>query len=84
MSMNDNKCEYQAKKCYRTIPAWNNHHDWPPVGGLRSLVFNRHKNGLDDFGVVKKVGKRVLIDEAAFFEWVACQGKKGDGDESKK
>lgn len=54
-----------------TIQDWKKHHEWPPEGGLRHLIFNRHKNGFAK--VVKKVGKRVLIDEAAFFEWVANQ-----------
>ena len=61
---------------YIPVPNWEKHHDWPRIGGLRNLIFNREKNGFDKFGVVKKVGKRVLIDEAAFFEWVANQGKE--------
>lgn len=61
---------------YIPVPNWEKHHDWPRIGGLRNLIFNRDKNGFDKFGVVKKVGKRVLIDEAAFFEWVANQGKE--------
>lgn len=60
---------------YIPVPRWNDHHDWPRHGGLRNLIFNRKTNGLDQFAVVKKIGKRVLIDEAAFFEWVANQGK---------
>lgn len=59
---------------YIPVPNWNKHHEWPPIGGLRNLIFNKEKNGFAK--VVKKVGKRVLIDEAAFFEWVANQGGK--------
>ncbi|HBD7468634.1 TPA: hypothetical protein ACUTUG_000732 [Legionella pneumophila] len=58
---------------YIPVPNWEKHHEWPRIGGLRNLIFNKDKNGFDK--VVKKVGKRVLIDEAAFFEWVANQGK---------
>lgn len=58
------------------VPNWEKHHEWPKLGGLRNLVFNRRKNGFDKFGVVKKVGKRVLIDERAFFAWVNAQGEK--------
>ncbi|MDZ7662521.1 hypothetical protein [Thiohalophilus sp.] len=50
------------------IPKWNEYHDWPPPGGLRHLVFYGKTNGFD--AVVKRVGRRVLIDEQAFFEWV--------------
>jgi hypothetical protein len=60
---------------YIPIPEWEKYHIWPPEGGLRHLVFNKHKNGFDKFNVVKKVGKRVLIDEIAFFEWLDNNGK---------
>jgi hypothetical protein len=56
---------------YIPVPNWEKHHEWPRLGGLRSLIFNKHKNGFDK--VIKKVGKRVLIDERAFFSWVEEQ-----------
>ena len=54
----------------RLIPAsaWAEHHPWPPIGGLRHLIFFADTNGFDK--VIRRVGRRVLIDEAAFF---ACQ-----------
>ena len=57
----------------RLIPLtqWNKHHEWPPVGGLRHLVFHEKTNGFN--AVVKRVGSRVLIDETAFFQWVDGQ-----------
>lgn len=53
----------------RLIPVtkWPSQHDWPPIGGLRHLIFNAKENGFDQ--VIRRVGRRVLIDEAAFFEW---------------
>ena len=59
----------------RLIPLtkWSQYHSWPPVGGLRHLVFYKNCNGFDK--VVKKVGSRVLIDENKFFEWVEEQNK---------
>lgn len=54
------------------VPDWNNHHPWPPIGGLRHLIFNAHTNGFNK--VIRRIGRRVLIDEAAFFEWVDEQG----------
>ena len=62
---------------YIPVPHWHKHHDWPPVGGLRNLIFNAQTNGFD--AVIKKVGKRVLIDEFAFFRWVEEQGKIANG-----
>lgn len=54
----------------RLIPLskWNAYHDWPTQGGLRNMVFFSTTNGFDK--VMKRVGRRVLIDEKAFFEWV--------------
>ena len=58
----------------RFIPLtdWNQHHAWPPIGGLRHLVFFERTNGFDQ--VVRRVGRRVLLDEAAFFAWVDGNG----------
>ena len=57
----------------RLIPVtdWPSHHSWPPLGGLRHLIFHAESNGFDR--VIKRVGRRVLIDEAKFFEWVDAQ-----------
>ena len=54
----------------RVIPLteWPKFHPWPPLGGLRHLVFHANRNGFNK--VVKRAGRRVLIDEAAFFEWL--------------
>jgi hypothetical protein len=50
------------------IPRWNDYHDWPPPGGMRHLRFHCATNG---FGTAfKKVGARVLVDEAEFFRCV--------------
>ena len=53
----------------RLIPVkdWGKDHLWPPIGGLRWLIFNEKRNGFHR--VVRRCGRRVLIDEAAFFEW---------------
>lgn len=40
-------------------------------GGIRHLVFNAHKNGFNK--CIRRIGRRVLIDEAAFFSWVEMQ-----------
>jgi len=71
--MNDSQNSIQSTR-YIPVPNWERHHDWPKIGGLRNLIFNRHKNGFDK--VIKKVGKRVLIDENAFFNWIEQQNKQ--------
>jgi hypothetical protein len=50
------------------VPKWKNYHDWPSTGGLRHLIFNEQTNGFKN--VIKRAGKRILIDEKAFFNWV--------------
>lgn len=57
----------------KLIPAseWNKHHSWPPPGGLRHLIFHEKTNGFHT--CVKRVGRRVLIDEKNFFKWVESQ-----------
>jgi hypothetical protein len=58
----------------RLIPAndWPKFHSWPPIGGLRHLIFHAERNGFTR--VLRRVGRRVLIDETAFFTWVDEQG----------
>ena len=46
-----------------------------PEGGLRALRFNSDKNGFAPAFV--KVGRKVLIDEARFFEIVERQNNGG-------
>ena len=54
------------------VTDWNQRHPWPPIGGLRHLIFHAASNGFDK--VIRRVGRRVLIDEAAFFAWVDGNG----------
>lgn len=54
------------------VPDWNLYHPWPPQGGLRHLIFHAKSNGFKH--VIRRVGRRVLIDERAFFEWVEKNG----------
>lgn len=50
------------------ISKWNEYHDWPPIGGLRHLIFTREKNGFDE--VLVRPNRVWLIDEEKFFEWM--------------
>src|SRR5271155_1996016 len=55
----------------RFIPVskWNEFHEWPPVGGMRHLIFFRNDNGFAK--VLKRPNRTWLIDEKAFFKWVS-------------
>lgn len=55
-----------------SVKQFSKEHPAFPEGGLRHLIFNEHTNGFHK--CVRRVGRRVLIDEEAFFEWVEEQG----------
>jgi len=61
----------------RLIPVtvWHNHHPWPTQAGLRYLIFNEKKNGFNK--VIRRAGRRVLIDEQSFFQWMDEQNEGG-------
>lgn len=62
----------------RLIPItdWNQFHPWPPIGGMRHLRFHQSAKGFESAFI--KVGRRVLIDEAKFFECIKNQGGGSD------
>lgn len=57
------------------VPEWNDFHPWPPQGGLRHLIFHAETNGFAK--AFKRVGRRVLVDEAEFFAAVERQQVRG-------
>lgn len=67
--------ESHGERPRRVIPLtkWNEYHTYPSVGGLRHLVFNAESNGFD--AVIRRCGRRVLIDEQAFFEFLDRQSR---------
>ena len=58
----------KLKTRYIPLTQWPKYHPWPGIGGLRHLVFFAGNNGFDK--VIRRAGRRVLIDEQAFFEWM--------------
>lgn len=59
---------------YLTIKDWPKYHAWPSEQGLRNLIAKRNENGFDK--VIIRIGRRILIDEKAFDEWVQELRKK--------
>ena len=60
--------EIEPKERLIPVTKWNDYYDYPKLGGLRALIFNEHTNGFDK--VIRRIGRRVLIKEDAFFQWV--------------
>jgi hypothetical protein len=54
-----------------TVTEFTQKYSWPPLGGLRHIIFHAETNGFNK--VIRRVGRRVLINEASFFEWVEEQ-----------
>lgn len=54
------------------VTLWQSRHFWPTTNGLRALIFNSKSNGFDK--CIRRIGRRILIDEAAFYSWVDQQG----------
>lgn len=64
--MNSDTNNFQTR--YLSIGDWNKFHAWPPVGGLRHLIFHANTNGFNR--VIRRCGRRILINEAEFFKWI--------------
>ena len=53
-----------------TVKQFSAKHEAFPVGGLRFRIFHAKQNGLDAAGVLVRNGRRVLINEERFFDWL--------------
>ena len=65
----------QTAWAYLTVSQFTAKHTAFNTGGLRSLIFNEHQNGLADSGAIVRIGKKILINESLFFGWVQSQNK---------
>ncbi len=61
------------------FPAWTQ----PALRNLKFKAETRHSsvglvpgNGLIECGAIVRVGRKVLIDEEQFFEWIRCQNAR--------
>ena len=65
-------------KDFYTVKQFSMKHSVFSEASLRSLIFNEKDNGL--YVAIRRIGtgkrKRVLIDEAAFFDWIENQQKE--------
>lgn len=59
-----------------TVNGFVEKHDFIKIGGLRHLIHCKEKNGLHEAGAILKIGKKVLIDEEKFFNWIQKQNER--------
>lgn len=57
-----------------TVRQFSDKHPAFPQGGLRHRIFHAAENGLFESGALVRNGRRVLIDENRFFEWLKGYG----------
>jgi len=63
----------QAAYLHFTVQQFVQRHPAFTNGGLRSLIFFEHKNGLAKSGAIIRVGRKILICEEKFFGWIEAQ-----------
>lgn len=56
-----------------TVNQFVEKHQFATFGGLRHLIFYADTNGFSK--VIKRIGRRILLDESAFFEWIEENNK---------
>jgi len=54
----------------KTVKQFNRDHPAFPIGGLRHHIFHEEQNGMKAAGVIVRNGRRVLINEKRFFDWL--------------
>ncbi len=58
-----------------TVAQFCERHPFATEGSIRALIFHGPENGFDK--VVRRINRRVLIDEAAFFVWLDARNSEG-------
>ena len=43
------------------------------IGGIKELLSEQYTNGLFESKAIVRIGRKLLIDEQMFFEWVKSQ-----------
>ncbi|MEZ5902616.1 MAG: hypothetical protein R3D88_04810 [Alphaproteobacteria bacterium] len=56
-----------------TVRQFSEKHKAFPQSSLRHLIFYSHKNGFNK--VIVRIGRRILLDEHMFFEWIDSKRK---------
>lgn len=60
---------------YSTVKQFSAKYKAFPEGGLRFKIFHAKTNGLAEAGAIIRDGRKVLINEEKFFEWLEDQNR---------
>ncbi len=58
---------------YSTVKQFCERHPAFTEGGLRFQIFNEKTNGLKESGAIVRMGRKVLINEEKYFQWLESQ-----------
>lgn len=62
-------------KKYLTVTQLAERHPAFSASAIRHLIFDAPKNGFDS--VIVRVGRKLVLEESAFENWLIHQGEKG-------
>ena len=65
----------QQISCLLTLPQFVEKHKAFRLGGMRALIFNEETNGLSVSGAIVRIGRKILIHEQHFFNWIDSQNQ---------
>lgn len=61
-----------------TVRQFAQQHPAFPEGGLRHQIFHADSNGLNQSGALIRNGRRILIHEERFFEWLERRSQNSE------
>ena len=61
-----------------TVRQFVERHPFVTEGGVRFQIFKRLENGLEKSGALIRLGRKILIDENKYFDWIDGQQKSGE------
>ena len=64
------KQQQSSNPTLSTVQQFCEKHPFISQGGLRFQIFNAQQNGLSAHGAIIRLGRKVLIDESRYFDWV--------------
>lgn len=63
----------ESTRTLLTVRQFTEKHPAFSQGGLRYIIFHAHENGFAK--CIRRIGRKVLLDERAAFQWVDEQNK---------
>jgi len=63
---------------FSTVNQFCERHHAFNLGGVRYNIFHEKTNGLAESGAIVRNGRRVLINEEKFFNWLETQNSAGE------